>query len=250
MGTRTFVKVGRREDARHGMILAHLLEDLDEETNLDLGGLLQKSIQSSSPLCFAEHPEPLFNGTELVFEVLVERGCGHFFERGLVLINVGDPLLRNLVLCVALGVALVLTLLGLAVKVGGGSDAARRRSARDGSHVRRSPQVMPGTDSSSGGWAERGGRVGLGGAVAIPDDVTARHVERRPGKRGLSDLGVGWAELGTTLWSAMGFVAGKDETCLVERQRPGGRVQGLRLAQGPSTRFGTDWTDCRRTAVV
>lgn len=50
---------------------------------------------------------------------------------------------------------------------------------------------MPGTDSSSGGGAKRGGRVGLGGAVAIPDNVTARHVEQRPGKRRLSDLVVG-----------------------------------------------------------
>lgn len=107
------------------MVLAHLLQDLDEEADLDLRGLLQKSIQSSSPLCLAQHPEPLLNRTQLVFEVLVERRCGHFFERSLVLINVRDPLLRNLVLCVAFGVALALALLGLAIEVGGGSDAAR-----------------------------------------------------------------------------------------------------------------------------
>lgn len=124
----TFVERGGRQNSRHGMILAHLLQNLDEEADLDLGRLLQQCIQSGRALGLAQDAEPLLDGAELVLEVLVERGGGHFFQRRLVLVNVGDPLLGNLVLGVNVEAGgAVAALLRLAVEVGRGPDAAGGR---------------------------------------------------------------------------------------------------------------------------
>lgn len=97
------------------MVLTHLLKNLDEEANLDLGCLLQESIQRSGTLSLGQNPEPLLDGAELVLEVLVQGSGSHFLESRLVLVNVGDPLLGRLVLGVRVG---TLTLALLAVKVG------------------------------------------------------------------------------------------------------------------------------------
>lgn len=70
-----------------------MLQDLDEEADLDLGGLLQQGVEGGGALGLAQDAEPLLDGAELVLEVLVERGRGHFLERVLVLVNVGEPLL-------------------------------------------------------------------------------------------------------------------------------------------------------------
>ena len=52
------------------MAFTHLLQDLDEETDLDLSGLLEQGIKRGSALGFAQHSEPLLNSTELILEVL------------------------------------------------------------------------------------------------------------------------------------------------------------------------------------
>ena len=98
---RTFVKVCGRQHTRHGVIFTHLLENLDEEADLDLGGLLQKSIQSCGALGLAQDAEPLLNCTKLVLEVLVQSSSGHLLQRRLVLVNIRNPLLGNLVLRIA-----------------------------------------------------------------------------------------------------------------------------------------------------
>lgn len=99
------------------MILAHLPQNLYEESDLDLGGLLQKSVKGSRALGLTEDAEPLLDRTELILEVLIQSSRSHFFQGCLILINVRDPLLRNLILCVMVQAGLARGLLGLNVKV-------------------------------------------------------------------------------------------------------------------------------------
>lgn len=106
-------KVGRRQHARHGMALGHLLKDLNEEADLHLSSLLQQSIKSSGALRLAEHTKPLLDSTELVLEVLIKGCSSHLFKCRLVLVNVCNPLLSSL-LCRIIGVVKSLTLLGIA----------------------------------------------------------------------------------------------------------------------------------------
>lgn len=107
------------------MVLTHLLEDLDEEPNLYLSSLLQKSIESSGALGFAQNPEPLLNSTQLVLEILVKCCRRHFLQCSFILVDVGYPLLRNFILGVCFVVAVALALLRLAIEVGGWSNATR-----------------------------------------------------------------------------------------------------------------------------
>jgi len=93
----TFVKVCRGQNSRHWMILSHLLENLDEEADLDLSCLLKKSIKSSSTLSLTQNPEPLLDGAQLVLKILVESSSGHLLQRGLILIDIRNPLLGYLV---------------------------------------------------------------------------------------------------------------------------------------------------------
>lgn len=79
------------------MTLRHLLQDLDEKPNLDLGGLLQQGIQGRGSLSFTQDTEPLLDGTEFILKVLVKRGSCHFFQCSFVLINVRKPLLSGTV---------------------------------------------------------------------------------------------------------------------------------------------------------
>lgn len=90
------------------MALGHLLQNLDEETDLDLGSLLQQSIQRCSPFRFAEDTEPLFNGTELILEILIQGGSRHLLESRLILIDVCQPLLSRTVDGIIVALALVL----------------------------------------------------------------------------------------------------------------------------------------------
>jgi len=87
-----FTKVGRRQDARHGMALCHLLENLNEESDLDLSCLLQQCIQRSCTLGFTEDTEPLFDSTQLILEILIECCRGHLLQGRFVLIDVCNPL--------------------------------------------------------------------------------------------------------------------------------------------------------------
>lgn len=110
------------------MVLAHLLEDLDEEADLDLSGLLQQGVQSGRALSLTQHPKPLLNGAELVLEVLVERGGSHLLQRRLILVNVRNPLLGDLVLRIDIQAGRAkAALLWLAVEVGRRPDAVGRR---------------------------------------------------------------------------------------------------------------------------
>jgi hypothetical protein len=86
-------EVGRRKHARHGHVLGHLLQDLDEEPDLHLSRLLEQSVECRSPFGLAEHAEPLLDGAQLVLEVLVESGRGHLLQCRLVLVDIGEPLL-------------------------------------------------------------------------------------------------------------------------------------------------------------
>lgn len=106
------------------MILSHLLEHLDEKANLNLSCLLQEGIQSGGAFSLAQDTEPLLDGTELVLEVLVQSSSSHLFQRRFVLINVGNPLLGNLVLRVRFGVVGAKVLLSLPIEIGGRSNAA------------------------------------------------------------------------------------------------------------------------------
>ena len=122
----TLVKASRGQDTRHGVVLSHLLQNLDEESDLDLRGLLQQRIEGSSPLSFAQDTEPLFNSAEFILEVLIEGGCSHLLQSGLVLVNIGKPLLSKLLLGVGFYVGLTLTELDTTVEVGRGSGAVCR----------------------------------------------------------------------------------------------------------------------------
>jgi hypothetical protein len=88
-------KVCGRQNSRHRVTLRHLLEDLDEKANLDLGRLLKQSIQSCSSFRFTQDAKPLLNGAEFILKVLIESSRSHFFQGGLVLIDVGNPLLSR-----------------------------------------------------------------------------------------------------------------------------------------------------------
>lgn len=101
------------------MVLAHLLENLNEEANLDLSGLLQQGVQSGRALSLAQHSKPLLNGAEFVLEVLIKRGGSHLLQRRLILVNIRNPLLGDLVLRIDIQASRAkTTLLWLAVEVG------------------------------------------------------------------------------------------------------------------------------------
>lgn len=115
----TFVKSRRGENTGHGVVLAHLLEDLNKEADLDLGCLLKQRIQSRSALGLAKNAKPLLNSAQLILEILIECGRSHFFQRRLVLINVRNPLLGDLVLRINVQAARAVTpLLRLAIEIG------------------------------------------------------------------------------------------------------------------------------------
>lgn len=114
----TFLYISWRQDTRHWVALSHLLQDLYEESYLDLSGLLKEGIQSSCSLGFAKDFKPLLNCTELILEVLV-KGCGgHLLECSFVLIDIRNPLLSNSVGSIPLIVLLACCLVRLSVKVG------------------------------------------------------------------------------------------------------------------------------------
>jgi len=113
------------------MILSHLLENLNEEADLNLGCLLEESIQSSRSFSLAQNSEPLFDGAQLVLEILVEGCSSHLLQRSFILVNVGDPLLSNLVRSIIFSRTLSLALLS-AVEIRRWSDTIRggRREIR------------------------------------------------------------------------------------------------------------------------
>ena len=49
---------GGAEEGGHGVCPGHLLEDGDEETDLDLGGVLEKAVEGSGALGLGEDLEP------------------------------------------------------------------------------------------------------------------------------------------------------------------------------------------------
>lgn len=173
----TFVKVGGRQDARHGMILAHLLKHLDEESNLNLGSLLQQSVQGGGAFGLTQDPKPLFNGAQLILEVLIQGGGGHLLQRRLVLIDVGYPLLSDLVLRIGVGAAMPVTLLALAVEVRRGPNTTGRRRARESCHVGGGTEGAARAYGTGGGWPQGRRGVRFGSAVAVPDGMVSRHVE-------------------------------------------------------------------------
>ena len=88
----------RTKESRHGIGPSHLLENGYEKTNLNLCGMLEKTVESGCALCFRQNLEPLiehmsdgtcgteleqalalFNGTQLFFEVDIKRGGSHLF---------------------------------------------------------------------------------------------------------------------------------------------------------------------------
>lgn len=79
------------------MASSHLLQHANEESNLDMSGLLQERVESGGSLGLTKDTEPLFNGGQLVFELLIEGGGSHVFEGVFVLIDIGNPLLRGIV---------------------------------------------------------------------------------------------------------------------------------------------------------
>jgi len=88
-------KVGRGQNSRHGHVLGHLLQDLDEEANLHLCRLLEESVEGCSSLGLTKDAEPLLNSAQLVLEVLIKSGCRHLFECVLILVDIGEPLLSS-----------------------------------------------------------------------------------------------------------------------------------------------------------
>jgi hypothetical protein len=88
-------EVGGRQNSGHGHVLGHLLQDLDEETNLHLRRLLEQSVERCRSLGLAKDAEPLFNSAQLVLEVLVKSSCRHLFECSFILVDVGEPLLGS-----------------------------------------------------------------------------------------------------------------------------------------------------------
>ena len=194
VGQLAFVEVGRREHPGHGMVLAHLLQHLDEEANLNLCRLLQQGIEGSGPLGLTKDSKPLFNSTEFVLEVLVQRRRSHLLQRRLVLVDIGDPLLRQLVLGIQVAATLALALLRLTVEVGRGPDAARG-GAGYGGHVGRGAEVLVvgGADGPSRGWAERRDLACLRGAHPVVVEmgvVRVGHVDhvQLGGRRGVDEV--------------------------------------------------------------
>lgn len=156
-------EVSGREHARHGQALGHLLQDLDEEANLHLGGLLQQGVEGGGALGLAEDAEPLLDGAQLVLEVLVERGRGHFLECVLVLVDVGEPLRGGTLHLVRVARLRVLT---AKVDFRGGADATVGQWGGEAAHVGRGAQVVTGAERGAvDGRAERG--RALGGAVPV-----------------------------------------------------------------------------------
>jgi hypothetical protein len=159
------------------MILAHLLKDLDEEADLDLSGLLEQGIESSSAFSFAEDPEPLLYSAKLILEVLVEGGSSHLLECCLILIDIGNPLLGQFILGVELSRAMALTLLRLAIEVGGGPDGpgTNLTTGEGGNIGRGTGEARASTSSRADGprgrRSQRRDMARLGGAVAITHEV-------------------------------------------------------------------------------
>lgn len=58
----------------------HLLQHRNKEAHLHLRRALKERVQRGGTFRFREDAEPLFDRAELLFEVGVERGGGHFFE--------------------------------------------------------------------------------------------------------------------------------------------------------------------------
>lgn len=159
-------KVGRGQNAGHWKTLGHLLEHLNEEPDLNLSSLLEQRIQSGSSLGLTQDAKPLFDGAQLVLEVLVEGGCGHLFQRGLILIDVGKPLLGG-----ALHLVWVARLCAAAPEVylRGRANAAVGERRGEAAHVGGSPQVVAGADRARVGRAQRAGA--FRGAVPVGGDV-------------------------------------------------------------------------------
>lgn len=88
-------KVGGRQNTRDWMALGHLVQDLSKEALLHLGGLLYQGICGGGALSLAQDSKPLFNGAQLILEILVQSGSSHLFQHGLVLFNVLNPLLTQ-----------------------------------------------------------------------------------------------------------------------------------------------------------
>ena len=86
------------------MGLGHLLKNLDEEANLNLGRLLQECVKRCGPLGLAQDAEPLLDCTEFILEILIQGGRGHLLQGILVRLEVVDPLLCGLVEGLGLGV--------------------------------------------------------------------------------------------------------------------------------------------------
>jgi len=80
------------------MVLAHLLQNLDEEPDLHLCSLLKERIQRRSALGLAQHPKPLLDGAKLVLKVLIKSRGSHFLKRSLILVDFSNPLLCQFIL--------------------------------------------------------------------------------------------------------------------------------------------------------
>ena len=76
---------------------SHLLQDLNEESNLDLGCLLEERIECGGSLRFAQNEEPLLDSLKFIFKVLVQSGRCHLLEGIFVGLEVVDPLAGSLV---------------------------------------------------------------------------------------------------------------------------------------------------------
>lgn len=62
----------RGKESPYRVLLGHLLKDGDEETDLDLRGVLKERVQRSCPLCLQSVPEPGLDGGEFLLEDGVE----------------------------------------------------------------------------------------------------------------------------------------------------------------------------------
>ena len=159
-------EIGRRQHARHGQVLRHLLQDLNEETDLHLCRLLEQRIQGSCSLRLAQDAEPLLDGAQLVLEVLVERGRSHLLERVLVLVNVGQPLLGGTLHLVRVARVRVAS---SEVHLGGRTHAAVGEWGREAAHVGGCTEVVAGADGARPGRTQRAGP--FRGAVPVGGDV-------------------------------------------------------------------------------
>ena len=132
------------------MRLGHLLKDLDEETNLDLGGLLEQRIEGGGSLSLTKHAEPLLDSAQFILELLVQ-GCGcHFFQSILVRLKIVDPFARRLVESLGFGV-LLCDLRRIQEDLGGWADPAGKRRVKDSRHVGRCTKVMTWARTRIGG---------------------------------------------------------------------------------------------------